>query len=83
MKSETGVQLTPELRNAMREFLFSLLFLIGILAQPSFADTNDDSADGNLIPEPALADYINASRAPGILSQAFDLTDENGDPVEE
>ena len=44
-------------------------------------ENTDDPLNGNLIPEPAMDDYVEGSRAPGILSKPFDVTDANGQLV--
>ena len=55
------------------------LVLVLLLAstQLSFAQSEDPS-NGNLIPEPNLSDYDHATRTPGIMSEPYDIVDENG-----
>jgi hypothetical protein len=36
--------------------------------------------NGNLIPEPTLADYSQANRAPGIMGEPQDILDTDGNP---
>ncbi len=49
---------------------------MGFSSAKAFADDSvPNPADGNLIPEPALTDYLQANRAPGILFEASDLED--------
>jgi hypothetical protein len=59
--------------------LLSTLFLLPMTfssASALTADTlamNEDPANGNLISEPALTDYVAATRAPAVLSSAYDI----------
>jgi hypothetical protein len=41
------------------------------------ADSHTDTVNGNLIPEPTLADYDHATRTPG-FSPITDIVDANG-----
>ena len=38
--------------------------------------------NGNLIPEPHLNDYAQATRSPGIMAQPTDIVDQNGNAVQ-
>ncbi len=66
----------------MRFFLFILLAPVTLLPTFSIAETELDLANGNLIPEPLLQDYVQANRVPG-LSQVSEIIDSLGNPVSE
>ena len=38
----------------------------------------EDPANGNLIPEPLLTDYVQANRSPGILVEPYDIVEADG-----
>ena len=65
----------------MRIFLFALLASLGFFQSASIADSFE-SADGNLIQEPNLSDYVRAERTPG-FSPITDVVDQNGKMVAE
>jgi hypothetical protein len=56
----------------MKLFALSLLLLATQLDAPE---------NGNLISEPALSDYQNAQRAPGIMGAPEEVQDLEGNPV--
>ena len=56
--------------------IFTLFFAFGAIATEISTENNTDEPtfeDGNLISEPLLADYIQATRAPGILVEPYDI----------
>ncbi len=58
------------------------VFSIGLILVSSHLHLVKSSPEnGNLISEPVLADYSQASRAPGILGVPEDVQDENGTPA--
>jgi hypothetical protein len=63
----------------MKFFLFLMVFS-AVMSGRSMADSNTDSVNGNLIPEPALADYSAATRTPG-FSAIVDVVDQDGNPA--
>jgi hypothetical protein len=66
----------------MRTIFLVLIASAGVMHGPSHAGSVGDSVNGNLIPEPALRDYVRAERTPG-FSPVTDVRDQNGTPVRE
>ena len=66
----------------MKSFLF-VVCILGTFASLVLADDlklSTDSADGNLVPEPALQDYSQATRTPG-FSPVYAVVDRDGKSV--
>jgi hypothetical protein len=64
----------------MKSFLFLIVFFSAFSAV-SMADSVQDSANGNLIAEPTLPDYVAATRTPG-FSPITDVVDVNGNAAQ-
>ena len=64
----------------MSKWFFGLFLSLFFISAPSRGDSYEDSVNGNLVREPALHDYHEASRAPG-FSPITDVVDLNGNPV--
>ena len=57
-----------------------VLGFAGLTAQAEEAKLSNGSANGNLIPEPALRDYSKGQRTPG-FSPIYAVVDLSGKPV--
>jgi hypothetical protein len=57
------------------------LVILTLLFASAFAQDGYPT-NGNLIPEPNLADYAQATRSPGIMGQATDIVDQNGNSIQ-
>ena len=66
----------------MRLVLFVLVSAIAFAQSTSIAQMSDEPENGNLIAEPTLSDYVQANRSPGIMSEPYDIVDQNGDSVQ-